>query len=56
MSKKGASASDWSGVVSEIIGGKAGGKGATTIGNGIHADKVDEAVDAATNYLSKFSL
>ena len=56
MSKKGASATDWSGKISEVVGGKAGGKGATSIGNGVHSDKVNEAIDAATEYLSKFSL
>lgn len=54
--EKGASASDWAAVVSSSIGGKAGGKGATSIGNGTNPDKVDEAVTLATEYLSKFKL
>lgn len=54
--EKGASASDWAAVVSRSIGGKAGGKGATSIGNGTNPDKVDEAVTLATEYLSKFKL
>jgi alanyl-tRNA synthetase len=55
-SKKGASASDWTAAVSGVVGGKAGGKGATSIGNGTHADKVNEAVSIATQYLEKLSI
>lgn len=43
-------------MVSSSVGGKAGGKGATSIGNGTNPDKVDEAVALATEYLSKFKL
>lgn len=56
MSDKGASANDWSAVVSGVVGGKAGGKGSTSIGNGVHPDKVDEAVALASDYLSRFKL
>lgn len=56
MSKKGASANEWSTSISGIVGGKSGGKGPTSIGNGTNAEKVDEALEAATSYLSKFSL
>lgn len=56
MSDQGASANDWAAIVSGTVGGKAGGKGPTSIGNGIHADKVDEAVELASDYLSKFKL
>ena len=38
------------------MGGKAGGKGATSLGNGTNPERVDEAVEAATKYLEKFSL
>lgn len=55
-SKAGVSASEWSGAVSSIVGGKAGGKGSTSIGNGVHAEKVDEAVSAAEKYLERFHL
>ncbi|GES56938.1 alanyl-tRNA synthetase, cytoplasmic [Aspergillus terreus] len=54
--EQGASASEWATVVSGAIGGKAGGKGPTSIGNGVNPDKVDEAVELATDYLSKFKL
>ncbi|KAI2791572.1 Alanine--tRNA ligase [Penicillium oxalicum] len=56
LGDKGASASEWASVVSSSVGGKAGGKGATSIGNGTNPDKVDEAVALATEYLSKFKL
>ncbi|KAL4798138.1 alanine--tRNA ligase [Aspergillus venezuelensis] len=56
MSEQGASASEWAATVSRAVGGKAGGKGPTSIGNGINPDKVDEAVDLASEYLRKFKL
>ncbi|KAL8774848.1 MAG: hypothetical protein Q9209_000787 [Squamulea sp. 1 TL-2023] len=55
-SKQGASATDWANTVSKVVGGKAGGKGATCIGNGTEPSKVDEAIEAATKYLEKFKL
>ncbi|KAL8946032.1 MAG: hypothetical protein Q9222_007514 [Ikaeria aurantiellina] len=54
--KAGASATAWAGAVSSIIGGKAGGKGATCIGNGTEPGKVDEAIEAATKYLEDLKL
>ncbi|KAL3455547.1 tRNA synthetases class II (A)-domain-containing protein [Aspergillus heterothallicus] len=56
MSDKGASASEWATAVSRAVGGKAGGKGPTSIGNGINPDKVDDAITLATEYLSSFKL
>lgn len=55
-SKKGLQASDWTSEVSNIVGGKAGGKGATSLGNGTKPEQVDEAVEAARKYLEKFEL
>ncbi|KAI9836532.1 MAG: Alanine--tRNA ligase [Sclerophora amabilis] len=46
-----ATASDWSGVVSSVLGGKAGGKGATSHGIGHNLDRVDEAVDLAEKFM-----
>ena len=43
-------------MVSEIVGGKAGGKAPISLGNGTNVDKVDEGVEAATNYLEKLHL
>ncbi|KKK23794.1 alanyl-tRNA synthetase, cytoplasmic, partial [Aspergillus ochraceoroseus] len=56
MSDQGASASEWASTVSRAVGGKAGGKGPTSIGNGINADKVDDAITLASEYLSRFKL
>ena len=56
MGDKGASASEWAAVVSGAVGGKAGGKGSTSIGNGVNPDKIDEAVALASDYLAKFKL
>jgi alanyl-tRNA synthetase len=56
LSTQGASASDWAAVVSGAVGGKAGGKGPTSIGNGTNSDKVEEAISLASDYLSKFKL
>lgn len=56
MDDQGASASEWANIVAGLVGGKAGGKGSTSIGNGTHPDKVDEAVNLASEYLRKFSL
>ncbi|KAI4288211.1 MAG: hypothetical protein L6R35_002524 [Caloplaca aegaea] len=55
-SKQGASATEWADAVSGVVGGKAGGKGATSIGNGTEPGKVDEAVEVARKYLESFQL
>ncbi|EAW15064.1 alanine--tRNA ligase [Aspergillus clavatus NRRL 1] len=56
MIDQGASANDWAATVSGAVGGKAGGKGPTSIGNGVHPNKVEEAIALASDYLSKFSI
>jgi alanyl-tRNA synthetase len=38
------------------VGGKAGGKAPVAIGTGTEQAKVDEAVEAAREYLEKFKL
>lgn len=43
-SSKGIAATDLGNTVSNIIGGKAGGKGATVQGSGTQVDKIDEAM------------
>lgn len=53
---KGADASKWTNSVSEVVGGKSGGKGATSMGQGTNVDKVDEAVEAARKYLEDLKL
>jgi len=52
----GADASKWASAVPEIVGGKAGGKGATSLGQGTNADKADDGVEAARKYLEGLSL
>ena len=53
---KGADASKWSNAVAGAVGGKAGGKGATSLGQGNQADKVDEALALATKYLEDLGI
>ena len=54
--KSGATAQAWAATVSELVGGKAGGKSPTAIGNGTDAKKVDEAIERATEYLAKLGI
>lgn len=53
---KGADANKWANEVAGLVGGKAGGKGATSLGQGTQPDKVDDAVEAARKYLQGLSL
>ncbi|CAZ84019.1 unnamed protein product [Tuber melanosporum] len=50
------SAKDLADSISQIVGGKAGGKGATSQGIGNKVDKVGEAVDAAAKALQQLNL
>ncbi|KAL8957427.1 MAG: hypothetical protein Q9183_006064 [Haloplaca sp. 2 TL-2023] len=54
--KKGVLATEWANSVSKIVGGKAGGKEPTAIGNGTEPGKVEDAVEAARKYLERFEL
>lgn len=54
--KKGADAAKWSSEVAGLVGGKAGGKGATSLGQGTNPDKVDDAVELARKYLQDLKL
>ncbi|KAL6715819.1 Alanine--tRNA ligase [Lecanora helva] len=54
--KQGLSAAEWAKAVSGVVGGAAGGKGSTSVGNGTEAGKVDEGLEAAMKYLEKFHL
>jgi len=47
---------DWAATVGKVVGGKAGGKHPTAVGNGTEITKVDEALEAAMQYLEKFKL
>jgi alanyl-tRNA synthetase len=42
--------------VSKAVGGKAGGKGATSTGSGVNVDKVDEGVELARKYLEQLKI
>ncbi|KAF2846835.1 alanyl-tRNA synthetase-like protein [Plenodomus tracheiphilus IPT5] len=54
----GADGPKWASAVTPIIGGKAGGKAgaATAIGQGTHAEKVDEGVEEARKWIEKLGL
>ena len=54
--KKGVDAAKWSSEVAGVVGGKAGGKGATSLGQGTNLDKVDDAVEVARKYLQDLKL
>lgn len=51
---KGLDARQWATKVSEIIGGKAGGKDDSAQGVGVEAGKVEEAVSVAKSYFSSY--
>ena len=54
--KAGLQSSEWAASVSGVVGGKAGGKQPTAVGNGTETGRVDEALEVATAYLKKFSV
>jgi alanyl-tRNA synthetase len=56
LQAKGADAGKWAAAVAEVVGGKAGGKGATSVGQGTHGDKADDGVEAARKYPEGLSL
>jgi len=42
--------------VTKAVGGKAGGKGPTSVGNGTEVSGIDEGVQLATKYLEKLKI
>lgn len=50
---KGVTAEKWAAAVSEIVGGKSGGKEPTRQGTGSNADKIDNAVETARKWLEE---
>ncbi|KAH9831216.1 tRNA synthetases class II (A)-domain-containing protein [Rhodofomes roseus] len=50
---KGLDAHQWAVTVTDLIGGKAGGKADSVQGSGVNADKTNEALDAARSYFTK---
>jgi alanyl-tRNA synthetase len=53
---KGAVGAEWSGSVASKVGGKTGGKGATSTGVGNKLDEVDAGIAAAIEYLDKLKI
>ncbi|KAK1813260.1 Alanine--tRNA ligase, partial [Friedmanniomyces endolithicus] len=54
--KKGLDAGKWANDVAGVVGGKAGGKGATSLGQGTQVEKVEEAVEVARKALAELEL
>ncbi|KDQ33558.1 hypothetical protein PLEOSDRAFT_1091537 [Pleurotus ostreatus PC15] len=52
LKQKGVDARTWAGKVTDVLGGKAGGKEDSAQGVGANVDKVEGAVEAAKQYLS----
>ncbi|KAH8682500.1 tRNA synthetase class II [Xylariales sp. PMI_506] len=53
LAGKGVTAESWSTVVSDIVGGKSGGKEPTRQGQGTNPDKIEEAVESARKWLEE---
>ncbi len=51
LASKGVTAEEWTGAVSQIIGGKTGGKEPSRQGAGAEPAKLDEAVSKAEQWL-----
>lgn len=47
------SAEEWAAQVSQVVGGKSGGKQPTRQGQGDKAEKIDEAVEQATKWFEQ---
>ncbi|KIY74247.1 hypothetical protein CYLTODRAFT_427840 [Cylindrobasidium torrendii FP15055 ss-10] len=54
LKSNGVDAKVWAGKVSDILGGKAGGKDDSSQGVGTNVEKVNEAIAAAKEYLSSY--
>ncbi|KAF9050994.1 hypothetical protein BDZ89DRAFT_977124 [Hymenopellis radicata] len=54
LKEKGADAREWAAKVTEVLGGKAGGKEETSQGVGSNVARVEEAVTIANEYLSSY--
>lgn len=53
LSSQGVTAEKWASAVTEVVGGKSGGKEPTRQGQGTNADKIDEAVAVAEKWLAE---
>ncbi|TKA82875.1 Alanine--tRNA ligase [Friedmanniomyces simplex] len=54
--KKGLDAGKWANGVAGVVGGKAGGKGPMSLGQGTQVERVEEAVEAARKALEELGL
>jgi alanyl-tRNA synthetase len=52
-SSKGVTAEQWAFSVSEVVGGKSGGKEPTRTGQGTNPEKIDEAIEVATKWFEE---
>ncbi|KAG6013087.1 Alanine--tRNA ligase [Claviceps pusilla] len=53
LSSKGITAEQWAAVVSNVVGGRSGGKEPTRQGQGTNPEKIDEAVEQARKWLEE---
>ncbi|KAI0011952.1 tRNA synthetases class II (A)-domain-containing protein [Xylariaceae sp. FL0662B] len=53
LASKGVTAEGWAAAVTEVVGGKSGGKEPTRQGQGTNADKIEEAVAVAEKWLAE---
>ncbi|KAI1496106.1 tRNA synthetases class II (A)-domain-containing protein [Biscogniauxia marginata] len=53
LASQGVTAEKWAAAVTEVVGGKSGGKEPTRQGQGTNADKIDEAVAVAEKWLAE---
>ncbi|KAI1407751.1 tRNA synthetases class II (A)-domain-containing protein [Hypoxylon sp. FL1857] len=53
FASKGVTAESWASAVSEVVGGKSGGREPTRQGQGTNADKIEEAVAIAEKWLAE---
>ena len=49
-------ASEWAAQVVGAVGGRAGGKGVTSVGSGTDVCNVEEGVEVAVKYLEKLKI
>ncbi|KAI0160812.1 tRNA synthetases class II (A)-domain-containing protein [Xylariaceae sp. FL1272] len=53
LASQGVTAEKWAAAVTEVVGGKSGGKEPTRQGQGVNADKIEEAVAIAEKWLAE---
>ncbi|RYP36597.1 hypothetical protein DL767_003301 [Monosporascus sp. MG133] len=53
LASQGVTAEEWASAVTEVVGGKSGGKEPTRQGQGTNAEKIDEAVAVAERWLAE---